>query len=54
MVINTEPNNLPKYLQKAQGQVKKHYLAWAEDLQLAAFTFYEPVLMEEVILEGFF
>lgn len=41
--------NLSKYLQKAQGQVKKHSLFW-----LSVFTFYEPFLREEIILEGFF
>lgn len=46
--------NLSKYLQNAQGQVEKHSLAGADDLWLSVFSFYEPVLREEIILEGFF
>jgi len=35
-------------------QVKKHSLAWAEGSWFSAFTFYEPVLQEEIILKGAF
>lgn len=47
-------SNLYKYLQKAQIQVNKHFLAWAEGSWLSVFTFYEPVLRVEILVKSFF